>query len=1079
MSGKGSVERFPKGALLRDQRSPDSLDIRVITCDEEYLVVSVGKDQRRYSRSGAFLQRWRLAPRTVVEILPAEKGEKIRDGAIIDIHGSTDVTQPWSYLVQSENGEVVLAEQQLRVTRVETADPVIRLEMNGWRGPRRFFARIGLLKRTTIWKHDSEGIPAFLGARIEPLFHQFYAARRCLLDPETRFLLADEVGLGKTIEAGLVMQSLLAAKPSLRVLIVTPGTTSRQWLSELYSRFGGRVFTHIDAVRYDSGNESQKTLDTLLHSDLLIITTSLLRTRRKVLETVSDQAWDLLVVDEGHHLANWPELAAPLSRVSSIATGCLVLTATPGRGDEKGLLELLKLVAPATYGNVTVAEFAARLEPQRRITEKLLYSEELVAALLAQGEVGESDARELAEQWKGIFPEDSIVLGRLARMELGDGGAAEELVAHIKENYRVDRRIIRTRRRTLDAYGAHHSVRRLESVEYEPSPPEVEIVQQVDALISRVDVPSTWKAFWSRHVCTTPKLLQTLLNTRLSVVSSASAASDGFDPLAADLGPSEEEAALRAYLCDGQTFPGERLWLEGMLSQVVRWLQLEPQLCARFAALSHWLASVFGAGESKILVFSQSRLVIEELAVCLRTEFGADSIAVMTHNLGDDEISEVSRRFEKHPKCRVLLSDEVGAEGRNFQFADAIVHIDQPFIVARLEQRIGRLDRTGRALDRPVLSISITGPSDIESAMLELHRDVFRVYEQSIGGLEYLLPRLQQRIREAYAGGASVLRQLSGELRQTIEAEEQQIDEAFSFFLDATRPELERAKELADLVAGRTGDEDERFVRDWCKELRIDLIPQEANCFRVEVHAERLEAPMKSLGTGDWIRTGTFLRSTALGNSSVHYFAPGHVFVDALLQSAQNAHDARATVFVRDLGAQARERVFAVVFGRLGPDEAAWEGGVFPGLLRRAEHYLPVEWVQAAWEIHPDGDVTQVPPGALREKLCRDLQATDHKCYPEHMLGIVERYPGLWIGLRGAAQGSKDAILAAKRDELEAATDELTDVLRPELAFLRSRERDSVEAAQTLREREALLRSVRNASVVIDAVAIIVGGGAR
>src|SRR5205823_1046937 len=114
---------------------------------------------------------------------------------------------------------------------------------------------------------------------INPLFHQFYAARRCLLDRETRFLLADEVGLGKTIEAGLVIQSLLATKPNMSVLVVAPGTTSRQWLAELYSRFGGRAFTHVNAVRY--GVESRRTSDALLKNDRLIATTSLLRTQVK------------------------------------------------------------------------------------------------------------------------------------------------------------------------------------------------------------------------------------------------------------------------------------------------------------------------------------------------------------------------------------------------------------------------------------------------------------------------------------------------------------------------------------------------------------------------------------------------------------------------------------------------------------------------------------------------------------------------------------------------------------------------------------------------------------------------------
>jgi hypothetical protein len=436
--------------------------------------------------------------------MPIAEHEARRIGVVVGLRDDPDSPEPWTYLVDTETGTEEVPEQRLRVLKIDSDDPVARLEMNAWRGPRRFFARLGLLERTTVWKQDSEGIPPFLGARIDPLFHQFYAARRCLLDRETRFLLADEVGLGKTIEAGLVIQSLLAARPDLRIMVVAPGTTSRQWLAELYLRFGGRVFTHVNAVRYDVEKRPRRTADALLKSGHLIVTTSLLRTQPKALSTVTSQHWDLLVVDEGHHLANWPNLMTSLRRLSAAASSCLVLTATPGRGDDNGLLELLKLVAPATYGHVTLGEFAARLEPQRRITEKLLYSEELIAALVSWGNIEEDDARELASQWRGLFPNDPIVVERLARMEDGDGEAAEELVAHIQEHYRVDRRIIRTRRRTLAEYGSHYASRNLEHLEYEACPAEVAVVEQVTELFSRKDVPATWKALWSRLACTTP-----------------------------------------------------------------------------------------------------------------------------------------------------------------------------------------------------------------------------------------------------------------------------------------------------------------------------------------------------------------------------------------------------------------------------------------------------------------------------------------------------------------------------------------------------------------------------------------------
>jgi ATP-dependent helicase HepA len=103
-----------------------------------------------------------------------------------------------------------------------------------WQGPKRFLRRWRLRLLESRWLEDSGGIPSLLDARIHPLGHQIYAVRRILWDRAPRFILADEVGLGKTIEAGLVIQSLIADKPDLNVLVIAPGAMARQWQTELY-----------------------------------------------------------------------------------------------------------------------------------------------------------------------------------------------------------------------------------------------------------------------------------------------------------------------------------------------------------------------------------------------------------------------------------------------------------------------------------------------------------------------------------------------------------------------------------------------------------------------------------------------------------------------------------------------------------------------------------------------------------------------------------------------------------------------------------------------------------------------------
>ena len=127
------------------------------------------------------------------------------------------------------------------------------------------------------------------------------------------------------------------------------------------------------------------------------------------------------------------------------------------------------------------------------------------------------------------------------------------------------------------------------------------------------------------------------------------------------------------------------------------------------------------------------------------------------------------------------------------------MHIDTPISVTRIEQRIGRLDRLGRTPDRPVRSLLLVGPSETERALHSIYQSVFGVFTGSVGGLEFALPRLQRRIRQALGGGES-----SEQVKVWLGAEVDNIladvDDDFDLSLDSSKLAIQESCEQADLI---------------------------------------------------------------------------------------------------------------------------------------------------------------------------------------------------------------------------------------------------------------------------------------
>src|SRR5262249_37646996 len=128
----------------------------------------------------------------------------------------------------------------------EETDPLLQLASPSPQSYSIFNARERLVEALARTLRGGSGLRALLSSRIDLRPHQAFVAGVIILDRSRRYVLADEVGLGKTIEAGIVIHDLLAQKQKAHVLVLCPGALTHQWLCELYAKFGGQVFSLLD-----------------------------------------------------------------------------------------------------------------------------------------------------------------------------------------------------------------------------------------------------------------------------------------------------------------------------------------------------------------------------------------------------------------------------------------------------------------------------------------------------------------------------------------------------------------------------------------------------------------------------------------------------------------------------------------------------------------------------------------------------------------------------------------------------------------------------------------------------------------
>ncbi len=1015
------------------------------------------------------ITRWCLLPGTRVRIAGAgastgTDGE--RAGVITAKRLQRDAASGLLvYGLRLEDGQEIAIREESIVAVPTLLDPVEQLTTAAFNDLRPMFAKAGsalppepwaaqaaaareelLAWRDEAWRVTG-GVVSLAAARVDALPHQWLVARQALADAKVRFLLADEVGLGKTIEAGLIIQSLLAMKPGLRVLVVVPGALLSQWFLELHVRFGGLPFTMLDQERLSGWEGNPWSQQFVLVSSRAV---EELDNRGAIAFAASK--WDVVVVDECHRMRPGGILAKRIAILSRSTPNVLLLSATPARQHPDAWLALLALLQPQVWKSDDLAGFTARLKRHDQVVD-----------LLSRTAAADADGcSSLAAEWIALVPGDPLLAAKADAMA-ADPAARDALVAHVREHLQFDRRVIRNRRQVLARLASASgtaaittTTRSVEVVRYTPDATEQAVrdavatyrATLVTGTVAGVEPPprlAHWLLQVELALAAHPQVLDRLLAMRATVLA---------DPFAFDSyrnrARSDETLAqvLRSDLSENEINTHvaisaachvdpdlEQPVLAPLRAAVTAWNA--RRATARLAALIARLTAFWQESpQEKVLIFTTHALAVEPLAQILRREFGEDAIATFGAHQDTVEREDAARRFKSDDHCPVLVCDPLGGEGRNFQFVSVVVHHDLPWSLAAVEQRIGRVDRLGRDGDIPSWILAPSDPAAVDGAWGELLDQSVGVFTASSSGLEFIADTVESlALAGALTAGGAGVRAAIPQAVALVEQERAARDRREEECFQSDAAEYARAAATTAAVARTTAPVGAvaRWIRGMGGEARHDDEHPRPWRLRTRYHEQPQE--------------GVYDRATALAHPHLGFLGIGHHLIDRLVEDAASATWCAASAWRRTAptGVAPWNGVRAVLV--LAPDLAPLvAAGVRLDILRRLFLAVPPRRTVAC--AHADtGELVEEP--ALLAALTPPFSAkagdtaisagTNRDAWTKPLLaGQADKVIAWQDGIRRAAAAVTTGMelrLARDRTSQRAALDAL---LAPSLSAMES-----------------------------------------
>lgn len=578
--------------------------------------------------------------------------------------------------------------------------------------------------------------------RVRFVPYQYRPVLKLLRADRPRLLIADDVGVGKTIEAGLILKELQARAEIKSVLILCPKplVAEGKWRGEM-KRFG-EDFTHLDGdtLRHclhetDLDGEwprqhSRIILPFSLIDDALLNGKAQKRGKKTkgLLDLDPPPRFDLVIVDEAHHIRNantW--LHQGVKFFCDHAEAVVFLTATPIQLGNQDLFTLLNVLRPDLVIDQASFEFMA--EPNKHIHAA---ANHLRSAAADAQQQAVAELKLAAGSFSFIeTPDFQRVLDTLAESEISPATRVA-LIREIERFSSFDSLINRTRRRDIGNFTTRK--------------PETVSVPFTDAQ----------RAFYDQLIATAARLFtqnhgrQAVLFMLSTLRRQAASCLYALAPFIDQWLDGKLNDLELAEINDDETDSVEVLPPGSLQADIEQLRQAARMLDPADPKLDAFLAIVREKQvlpNNKLLVFTSFRHTLFYLERKLLA--ASVRVGVIHGGVADEDRRDIRQRFaqakEQADTLDVLLSTEVGSEGLDFQFCDGMVNYDLPWNPMRIEQRIGRIDRYGQKSEVVVINNLIT-PGTLDADIYERCLLRIGVFQQALGASEEILGQISQQL---------------------------------------------------------------------------------------------------------------------------------------------------------------------------------------------------------------------------------------------------------------------------------------------------------------------------------------------